>query len=166
MFSRHDAVIPNQTARLALLFQPRPTPASRTPHIAARVDARVTSTSLLAWRFGHIILCKSAVGQHDSSCIIPLCSITTTSAVVVGKVQELQGTKHIRMKYFFITDRIQHGNVTVEHMPSERMWIDVNNKPKQGRPSRVDRSEMMGCPIDLPSSLKSSPGYRWRRYCK
>ena len=74
-----------------------------------------------------------------------------------GKMSSRKGTKHIRMKYFFITDRIKHGDVTVEHMPTEKMWIDVNTKPKQGRPFRVDRSEMMGCPIDLPSSISSLP---------
>ena len=71
-----------------------------------------------------------------------------------GKMSSKKGgTKHVKMKYYFITDRVQHGEVVVEHMPTEQMWIDVNTKPKQGRPFRVDRSAIMGCPIDLPSSI-------------
>ena len=61
------------------------------------------------------------------------------------------------MKYFFITDRIHHGEVKVEQMPTDQMWIDVYTKPKQGRPFRVDRSEMMGCPVDLPVTISSMP---------
>ena len=68
-----------------------------------------------------------------------------------------KATKHIKMKYNFITDRIQHGEVKVEHMPTDKMWINVNTKPKQGRLFMVDRSEMMGCSTDLPTSISSMP---------
>ena len=59
-----------------------------------------------------------------------------------GKMLSRKGTKHIKMKYFFITNCIHCREVKVEHMPTDQMWIDVNTKPKQGRPFRVDRSEM------------------------
>ena len=47
-----------------------------------------------------------------------------------GKMSIQKRTKHIKMKYYFITDRIQHGEVKVEHMPTDQMWIGVNTKPK------------------------------------
>ena len=74
-----------------------------------------------------------------------------------GKMSSRKGTKYIKMKYFFITDRIHHGEVKVEHMPTDKMWIDVNTKPKQGRLFRVDRRKMMGCLIDLPTTISSMP---------
>ena len=70
-----------------------------------------------------------------------------------GKMSISKRTKHIKMKFFFITDKIEQGEVNVEHMPTEHMWIDVNTKPKEGRPFRVDRGMMMNCPVDLPASL-------------
>ena len=60
-----------------------------------------------------------------------------------------KGTKHIKAKYFFITDKIEPREVKIEHLPTKRMWIDVNTKPKQGTPFRIDRSYMMNCVIDL-----------------
>ena len=69
-----------------------------------------------------------------------------------GKMSSSKRTKHIKMKYFFVTDKIEQGEVVVEHMPTDKMWIDVNTKPKMGRPFRVDRSMIMNCPVDLPPS--------------
>ena len=74
-----------------------------------------------------------------------------------GKVPSSKKTKHIKMKFFFITDKIEQGEIKVEHMPTNRMWIVVNTKPKQGRPFRVDRGMIMNCPVDLPASLAFQP---------
>ena len=69
-----------------------------------------------------------------------------------SKMSSSKQTKHIKMKYFFVIDKIEQGEVVVEHMPTDKMWIDVNTKPKMGRPLRVDRSKIMNCPVDLPPS--------------
>ena len=65
-------------------------------------------------------------------------------------------TKHIRIKYFFITDRVAQGDIVIEHKPTEEMWmwIDMHTKPKQGTPFRKDRSQLMNCPIDIPDETK------------
>jgi hypothetical protein len=67
-----------------------------------------------------------------------------------GKMSSSKRTKHIKSKFFFITDRIHHGEVIVEYLPTVEMWIDVNMKPKQGLPFRRDRAMLMNCPVDLP----------------
>jgi len=46
------------------------------------------------------------------------------------KMSSRKANKHIKMKYYFITDRIQHGEVKVEHISIYKMWINVNMKPK------------------------------------
>ena len=40
--------------------------------------------------------------------------------------------KHIRMKYFFIKDKVDQGEVKIEGKPSKDMWIDMLSKPLQG----------------------------------
>jgi hypothetical protein len=75
-----------------------------------------------------------------------------------GKMSSSKRTKHIKSKFFFITDRIHQGEVVVEYLPTEEMWIDVNTKPKQGYPFRRDRAMLMNCPVDLPDeTLIRSP---------
>ena len=64
-------------------------------------------------------------------------------------------TKHIKAKFFFVTDKVEQGEVVIEHKPTEQMWIDVNTKPKQGTPYRVDRSEIMNCPVEIPDETLS-----------
>ena len=68
---------------------------------------------------------------------------------VNGKMSSSKRTKHIRIKYFFVTDRVEQGDVKIEHKPTGEMWIDMNTKPKQGTPFRTDRSHMMNCPLNV-----------------
>ena len=70
-----------------------------------------------------------------------------------GKMSSSKRTKHIKMKFFFITEKFEQGEIKVEHMPTNRVWIDVNTKPKQGQPFRVDHRMIMNCPLNLPASL-------------
>jgi hypothetical protein len=50
---------------------------------------------------------------------------------------------------YFVTDRVEQGDVKIEHKPTGEMWIDMNTKPKQGTPFRTDRSHMMNCPLNV-----------------
>ena len=68
---------------------------------------------------------------------------------VNGKMSSSKRTKHIRIKYFFVTDRVEQGDVKIEHKPTGEMWIDMNTKPKQGTPFRTDRSHMMNCALNV-----------------
>ena len=49
-----------------------------------------------------------------------------------GKASSSKRTKHIKIKYFLVKDKIDQGDIMVEHCPTEQMWTDVNTKPKQG----------------------------------
>ena len=37
------------------------------------------------------------------------------------------------------------------------MWIDVNTKPKQGTPFKIDRGYLMNCPINVPDETLVLP---------
>eukprot|EP00804_Cyclotella_cryptica_P011283 CCRYP_007762-RA/>CCRYP_007762-RA protein AED:0.42 eAED:0.42 QI:0/0/0/1/0/0/3/0/358 len=65
-----------------------------------------------------------------------------------GKISSSKRT-NIKATYFFITDKVDQGEVKIEHLPTEQKWIDVNTKLKQGTPFRVDRSYIMNCAVDL-----------------
>ncbi len=36
------------------------------------------------------------------------------------------------MKYFFVKDKVEDGEIKIEHTTTEKMWVDVLTKPKQG----------------------------------
>jgi hypothetical protein len=61
----------------------------------------------------------------------------------------LKRTKHIKIRYFFIKDCIDRGEVEVQHCPTKEMLSDVLTKPKQGKEFFLMRSKLMGCPIYL-----------------
>ncbi len=56
------------------------------------------------------------------------------------------------MKYFFIKDKVDQGEITIKHCPTEQMWTDINTKTKQGLPFRVFRGHVMDIPADYKDS--------------
>jgi len=69
------------------------------------------------------------------------------SAILVetnGRVSSSKRTKHIKVKYYLIKDKVDRGEIIVEHCPMEQMWTDINTKPKQGAVFRAFRGQVMG----------------------
>jgi hypothetical protein len=67
-----------------------------------------------------------------------------------GKMSSSKRTKHIKAKFFFITDKVAQGDVVIEWLPTDQMWVDVNTKPKIGAGFRRDRAMIMNCPENIP----------------
>ncbi len=63
-----------------------------------------------------------------------------------GKASSSRRTKHIKVKYFYIKEKVDDGEIVIEHRPTEQMWMDINTKPKQGKVFREFRGHMMGIP--------------------
>ena len=57
-------------------------------------------------------------------------------------------TKHISSRFFFITDKIDKGEVDVEYCPTNNMWCEILNKPKRGALYRLDCSHLMNDLVD------------------
>eukprot|EP00804_Cyclotella_cryptica_P012544 CCRYP_019916-RA/>CCRYP_019916-RA protein AED:0.26 eAED:0.26 QI:0/-1/0/1/-1/0/1/0/260 len=57
-----------------------------------------------------------------------------------GKFSSRKRTKHIKAKYFFVTDKVADGDLVIKHTPTETMWAGMNTKPKRGRPFCGDQS--------------------------
>jgi hypothetical protein len=53
-----------------------------------------------------------------------------------GRKSSSKRTRHIKIKYFFVTDRIKGGEVKVEHCPTDNMPGDPFTKPLQGKKFR------------------------------
>jgi hypothetical protein len=61
-----------------------------------------------------------------------------------GRASSSKRTKHINVRYFFITDRITKGEVRVEWCPTKDMVADFMTKPLQGSLFKKFRDLIMG----------------------
>ena len=60
-----------------------------------------------------------------------------------GQKSSSKRTRHLNIRYFFITDQIAKGNLTVEHCPTGDMIADFYTKPLQGAQFRRFRDMIM-----------------------
>ena len=75
-----------------------------------------------------------------------------------GKASSSRRTKHINIRYFFITDRVNQGEVSVVWCPTGDMIGDYANKPLQGALFRKSRDQIMGVvPVQGPGLSKPKP---------
>jgi hypothetical protein len=56
-----------------------------------------------------------------------------------------QRTRHISIKYFFVKDRIQSGDIKIEYKATEEMIADLFTKPLQGKLFSKFRCAVMNC---------------------
>ena len=64
--------------------------------------------------------------------------------LINGKESCTSNSKHVAIKYFWCTDRIKNGNITVKHCPTEKMVADYMSKPLQGKLFHTFRNVIMG----------------------
>ncbi len=64
--------------------------------------------------------------------------------LVNGKASCTSNSKHVAIKYFWCTDRIKNGNISVQHCPTEKMVADYMSKPLQGKIFHTFRNVIMG----------------------
>ena len=71
-----------------------------------------------------------------------------------GKASSGKRTRHINIRYFFVTDRVKSGDVSIEHCPTETMNGDFFTKSLSGEKFRMFRRVIMNLPDDiLPEEL-------------
>jgi hypothetical protein len=61
-----------------------------------------------------------------------------------GKSSSSKRTKHISVRYYFVTDRIKKGDMSVEWCPTEDMISDFGTKPNLGATFTRFRDQLMG----------------------
>ena len=65
-----------------------------------------------------------------------------------GRMSAGENSKHIKNRFFLITDKVVQGDLKIEHKGTDEMWWDVNTNPTQGKSFRVMRAEVMGMSVD------------------
>ena len=63
-----------------------------------------------------------------------------------GRRSTSQRTKHLHVRYFYITDRIKNNDLSIEFCPTEDMVADFFTKPLQGETFRKFRRLIMNIP--------------------
>ena len=71
-----------------------------------------------------------------------------------GRMSAGKASRHIHHRFFLITDKIEKGDVTVEHRGTKEMWADGNTKPLQGAGFRIFRSKLMGIPENYDDDVE------------
>ena len=61
-----------------------------------------------------------------------------------GKRSSSKRTRALNIRYFFLTDQIEKGNLTVEYCPTTKMIGDFFTKPLQGAQFEKFRKLIMG----------------------
>ena len=61
-----------------------------------------------------------------------------------GKRSSGKRTRALNIRYFFITDQVEKGNVSIEYCPTDEMFGDFMTKPTQGQKFKYFRDELMG----------------------
>jgi hypothetical protein len=61
-----------------------------------------------------------------------------------GKQSSTKRTRHINIRYFYITIKIKNGSVRVIYHPTKQMVSDYLTKPLQGSLFRIHRNSIMG----------------------
>jgi hypothetical protein len=61
-----------------------------------------------------------------------------------GKASSGRGTRHINIRYFFITDKIARKEVAIQYCPTKQMVADYFTKPLQGILFYTFRDQIMG----------------------
>ena len=81
-----------------------------------------------------------------------------------GKASSTKQTKHINIRYFFITDRIAMGNISVAWCPTNKMVGDYVTKLLQGATFRKFRdlilwvlSVVFDSSVKIPSISSRTP---------
>jgi hypothetical protein len=60
-----------------------------------------------------------------------------------GRKSSTKGTRHINIRYYFVTDRIKPGEVNVKYCPTDDMKGDPFTKPLQGNKFRDHWDKML-----------------------
>jgi hypothetical protein len=66
----------------------------------------------------------------------------------IGKASSMKRTKHIKVKYFYIKEKVDSDRILLKHCPTGQMWMDINTKPKQGAIHHEFWGHVMGIPAD------------------
>ena len=105
---------------------------------------------------------SEVVGVHD---VLPGFSIAANvlyqdnlSSILLeknGRQSSTKRTKHMHIRYFYITDQVKKGEISIEHCPTKDMIADFFTKPLQGLLFHKLQNLVMG--MDPPTDEMEDP---------
>ena len=72
-----------------------------------------------------------------------------------GQKSSSRRTRHLNIRYYFVTDCVQKGQVEITYVPTQDMLGDFFTKPLQGYLFRKLRAHIMNLPVPAPPSSSS-----------
>ena len=106
---------------------------------------------------GMMMWCKyfmEAQGYTIDSNILYQDNKSTILLAKNGRMSAGKNSKHIKNRFFLITDKVAQGDLEIHHKSTEDMWADMNTKPTQGKLFRTQRGEVMGVPVDYDDDVE------------
>jgi hypothetical protein len=68
---------------------------------------------------------------------------TSAMSIAQSGKSTSQNTRHINIRYYFIKDRIQNGDIKLNYLPTDKMLSDILTKPLQGELFRRQRQMLL-----------------------
>ena len=95
-----------------------------------------------------------AQGYKIESIILYQYNNSTILLAKNGRMSAGKNSKHIKNRFFLITDKVAQGDLEIRHKSMDNMWANMNNKPTQGKLFWLRRSKVMGVPVDYDDDVK------------
>jgi len=64
-----------------------------------------------------------------------------------GRKSAGKRSRHLNIRYFFVTDQVEKGNLSIEYCPTDQMLADYMTKPLHGAKFAGFRRELMNLPV-------------------
>ena len=61
-----------------------------------------------------------------------------------GKRSSTKRTRHLNIRYFYVTDKVRSGNVVIVYHPTQKLVGDYLTMPLNGTPFKNHRNTIMG----------------------
>ena len=85
------------------------------------------------------------LGQgHDVGPAVLYQDNMSTIALVENGQASNERSRHINIKFFFVSDRVEKGEIVIKYMPTDDMIADLLTKPLQGEKFRAMRDKILG----------------------
>ena len=97
------------------------------------------------------------LGQTEVKPAIVFQDNMSTMALIEKGRSTSSRTKHINIRYFFVKDRVESGEVVIKYLPTEEMVADMMTKPLQGTLFRKLRARLLNMHED-PRRAKRAHG--------
>jgi hypothetical protein len=97
----------------------------------------------------------SVLNKIGNEIIIQQDNTSTIQLVNNGKQSSTKRTRHINIRYFYVTSKIKDGSMRVIYHPTKQMVSDYLTKPLQGSLFRTHRNAIMGHSEDSISRCRA-----------